>query len=126
MCSVLASFGNSPTIYSKAMATKKSRILKSLRSGNGAGHIKSDSKGKTVWEWDTEGEEPEETSVLIGRLHNDDLALVEDAPGPEDETDPEDKAAPKDEAGPEDEADSEKPILKKTDEGGGFDPYGQD
>jgi hypothetical protein len=96
------------------MATEKSRILKSQRSENGAGRIKRDGDGKAVWEWDTEGGEAEETSVLVGRLHNDDLALVEDTPGPENE------------AGPEDEADSEKPKLKDTDEGGGFNPYSQD
>ena len=67
------------------MATEKSRILKSLRSGNGAGRIKRDDKGETVWEWDTDGEEAEETSVLVGRLHNNDLALVEDTPDPENE-----------------------------------------
>ena len=90
------------------MATEKSRILKSLHSGNGAGRIKRDGEGKAVWEWDTEDGEPEETSVLVGRLHNDDLALVEDT------ADPENEAAP------------EKPKLKNTDEGGGFDPYSQD
>jgi hypothetical protein len=96
------------------MATEKSRIPKSLRPGNRAGRIKRDDKGETVWEWDTEGGEAEETSVLVGRLHNNDLALVEDATDPEDE------------AGPEDEVDSEKSKLKNTDEGGGFDPYSQD
>ncbi len=102
------------------MATEKSRNLKSLRSGNGAGRIKRNDKGETVWEWDTEGGEAEETSVLIGRLNNNDLALVEDAP------DPESEAGPEDEASPKSEADSEKPKLKNTDEGGGFDPYSQD
>ncbi len=96
------------------MATEKSRILKSQRSGNGAGRVKRDGDGNAVWEWDTEGGEAEETSVLVGRLHNDDLALVEDATDPEDE------------AGPEDEVDSEKSKLKNTDEGGGFNPYSQD
>ncbi len=108
------------------MATEKSRVLKSLRSGNGAGRVKTDDKGETVWEWDTEGGEADETSVLVGRLHNDDLALVEDAPDPEDQAGPENEASPENEAAPEDEVDSEKSKLKDTDEGGGFNPYSQD
>ena len=108
------------------MATEKSRILKSLRSGNGAGHIKRDDKGETVWEWDTEGGEAEETSVLVGRLHNNDLALVEDTPDPENEAGAENEADSENEAGAEDEAAPNKPKLKNTDEGGGFNPYSQD
>ena len=88
---------------SENMATVITRILRSLRSGNSAGRMKTDDKGDSVWEWDTDDADPEKTSVLVDRLNNDELSLVDEEPTPEEEEE-----------------------LQAAAKGGGFDPYGTD
>ncbi len=86
------------------MSTVITQILTSLRQGNGAGRIKTDENGNNVWDWNKgSGEDlsTEETSVLLKRLNNDKLSLVDDI------------------------CDSEPELnLEEPDPGGGFNPYG--
>jgi hypothetical protein len=65
--------------------------------------MKTDDKGDSVWEWDTDDANPDETSVLVDRLNNEELSLVDEEPTAEEEEE-----------------------LQAAAKGGGFDPYGTD
>ncbi len=61
------------------MSTVITQILTSLRKGNEVGRVKTDDRGNNVWDWKNGSEdlEIEETSILLGRLNNDKLSLVD-------------------------------------------------
>ena len=87
------------------MSTAITKILTSLRQGSEAGRVKTDEHGNNVWDWnrgDSDSElSIEETSILLKRLNNDKLSLVDDLCNKEPELN-----------------------IEETDAGGGFNPYG--
>ena len=87
------------------MSTVITQILTSLREGSEAGRVKTDERGNNVWDWnkgaDDSGLSIEETSVLLKRLNNDKLSLVDNLCNKEPELN-----------------------IDEPDEGGGFNPYG--
>jgi hypothetical protein len=87
------------------MSTVITQILTSLRQGSEAGRVKTDERGNNVWDWNLrdgdDGLSIEETSVLLSRLNNDKLSLVDDICNKEPKLD-----------------------LEEPDAGGGFNPYG--
>ena len=81
------------------------QILTSLREGSEAGRVKTDERGNNVWDWNKGGGDEldiENTSILLSRLNNDKLSLVDD-----------------------DMLNSEPELdVIEPDAGGGFNPYG--
>jgi len=84
------------------MSTVITQILTTLRRGSNAGRVTTDDRGNSVWDWGDENKETEETSILLNRLNNDQLSLVDDITSKEPELNLEEGVC---------------------DEGGGFNPY---
>jgi hypothetical protein len=121
------------------MSTVITRIMHKLRVGSDAGRVKTDDRGNSIWEWKDSDAGSGNTSVLLKRLDNDQLALAETRKLEalqESEQQPNQDAAKVDDAEPKAPADKSKRTQtvrssggankfgKKIDGGGGFNPYG--
>ena len=80
---------------------------------NPAGKVVADAEGNR-WQWDSN----DETSVQLKKLNNDELAIERTDIHPRPTPRPE-KAA----AAAKPKAESAKPLAKRRDAGGGFNPY---
>lgn len=127
------------------MSTVITRIMHKLRAGSDAGRVKTDARGNSIWEWKDSDAGSGNTSILLKRLDNDELALAETRKlealqesnqKPSQDLDQDQDAVRTDDAEPKAPASKCKraeavkspgganKFGKKTDGGGGFNPYG--